>query len=267
MAIVSTFIIPGTKTGKLNSESVSFTITYGVITDDVNDSAVDVAANFAFSVGDTYEGYLISDVGINESADDGFQFEVVLTYGGEATDNPLAEPAKYSIQYQQHEIPVEIDINGQAIVNSAGDQFQEILFKDDSRPIIRIQKNLAAFPSGIALQAKDKVNDAAFLGFAAGQVKFMTISGDPQTHQTIGEYYSVSIEFAVAPDWKKHVLDQGFRYINDDEEKTHILVDNKEISQPALLDGNGGVLPNGGNPVELEFTIYEDEDFSTLFGI
>ena len=126
--------------------------------------------------------------------------------------------------------------------------------------------NLASFPSQLAFQARDKVNSGGFLGFGRGEVKFQTITGQSMNDPNIGQYYAVTVEFAIRKDWKRRVLNQGFRE-KDGNELKRILVDGADTTVPVLLDEDGSKLAQGGTPVELEFEIYEEANFSAIFGI
>ncbi len=248
MTITSECIQPNSRSGKITKESLSYSVTYNVETDDKSDSPVDIAADFTYSVGDSFEGYPVTDIAITESQEDGFSWDVAITYGGENTDNPLDEPASYSISYSPTEVPVDFDINGDAILNSAGDPFNEICFSEEFRPVISVTKNFATYPAGLAENADRTVNSAAFLGFAAGTVRFVGISGNSQYNETIGTYYSVTIEFAIQPTWKKQILNQGFREL-DGGELVMIQLDGKDISQPVPLKADGTKLPGNRSRV------------------
>jgi hypothetical protein len=126
--------------------------------------------------------------------------------------------------------------------------------------------NRATVPFSAAQDAKRTVSSSGVLGLAAGTVRYAGMSFQPQDHDTIGPYYSITIGLALAEDWKTRILNQGFRELDGGELKP-IKKGGKDVSQPVLLDGAGKALSPGGTPVTLTKDIYGEADYVSLFGL
>lgn len=273
MAITSVIQKPGTRSAKTARKSIEFSDQFQIETDDPSDNQITVITHFqsiGYKPGNLINGYRIKSVDYSDN-EDGATWLATVNYGldsesSQQSANPLNDPPKYSISGQSVPLPVDFDSSGNAIVNSAGDPFQELQFIEDERDIIQITKNFATYPSGLAKQARRKVNSGNFLGFGPKEVRYKGMSGSSSYDPTIGVYYTVTVEFETAPSWERELLDQGFRELDGGELK-QIKVDGETISQPVPLDGSGGKLAANGTPVNLAFEFYETANFASIFGI
>lgn len=266
MTVLDVFRKPGTRSGSRTTTSVEGQETWIVVTDDPDDDDVVILDQFV-DPGSTFMGRRIESVSAEEVGDDGYQWEVDVKYSAEAIDNPLLEPIKISMNQQQVQTPTEFDKDGEPILNAAGDPFQEIVFIEDAEDTIQISKNYAAIPYAAGKTAKKKLNSETFLTvFAPGEVRYKGMSATPQEHESLGTYYTVTIEFAIAENWTRKILNQGFRELDDDDELVNVKIKGEPASQPVLLDAAGKQLASGGTPVDLDFDLYESVNFTTLFG-
>ncbi|MFN9291365.1 MAG: hypothetical protein ACK6EB_25105, partial [Planctomyces sp.] len=76
----------------------------------------------------------------------------------ELSENPLVQPAQISWDGENFEEVAIFDRDNKAVLNSAGDPF-EGLFRERTRRIISIVKNVAAVPDWI-ITSEDAVNSA-----------------------------------------------------------------------------------------------------------
>lgn len=200
-------------------------------------------------------------------------WQVVVTYSSVAPEenqqDPLTADPKYSWGSAQFSRPIDFDIND-ALLNSAGDPFDPAIEKEDSRDVLRVTRNEATYSPSIASTYKNKVNSGTFYGYPPGHAKVFDISADSFRHTDGNVYWTVNYEVHFSRDgFQPKVLDQGYRYINSQGDQEHITVKDKEgqeipVSSPKNLDGNGGILPEGGDAVFLDFEIYESANFAGL---
>ncbi len=174
MAVINIIPIAGSRTANQDKDGkVSYSASFSLLTNNQSDSPNFVGFNQPFFVGEIYDGYPIQSVAIAETSDP-CQWTITVNYGeGENPDeNPLSEPWVYSVSYEQHEVPIDYDISGRPILNTAGDPFQEALFIDDARPTLTASKNFGYFPWNIANQYCNTVNRDSVFGAGPGTLKF-----------------------------------------------------------------------------------------------
>lgn len=255
----------GGRNGSITKDAAAQKETWYVEVDDPTHEVEFILAAFA-QPGTVYAGRLVEGLSAQESAD-GYSWLVDVSYTKSAIENPLDEPLKVSGSQSAKQVPVEFDRDGDPILNTAGDPFQEILFAEDFDDTLQLTFNTAAIPFAAAQAAKKTVSSAAVLGLPAGTVRYAGMSFQPQDHETLGTYYTITINLALADDWKTRLLNQGFRELNDDGDLVAMKVDGQPASQPLLLDNAGKRLASDGTPVTLEKDIYGQADYLTLFGI
>jgi hypothetical protein len=191
-------------------------------------------------------------------------------------ENPLARPAEIAWDFQQYTRAVWKDADGKAILNSAGDYFDPPIEVDDSRPVLTITRNEAAFNPALAIDYQDAVNTDPFFGFAARQVKVAKISSQRAFENNVS-YWRTSYEFHMRRDgWKVAVLDQGRRQKGQggdaqgqtDPNKVYQILDGsgQPISDPVPLDGAGRRLASPGPTTAKfrEFEIYKERPFAAF---
>jgi hypothetical protein len=258
----------------------TYSRTFRVITDDKYDGARLVSRAPGIALGNIYDT-TNPHTSVNEqdlqsfcmgikvqcAHVDGCTWEVTFEYGPyDPTihpENPLDQPAEIAWTFAPFESIADEDVNGDAIVNSAGDYFDPPVMKDDSQPVLTITRNEPTFDPLLAAECRDKTNDAPFLGSAPGTVKVMDISGDRQWNAQCQWYWKVRYEFKFdKKTWTRTLLDQGVMEL--DPGGTHQqVIQNSGVpsASPSLLDGSGHVLAHGSPPVYLDFDIYEPIDF------
>ena len=187
----------------------------------------------------------------------------------ELTENPLFQPAAISWDGENFEEVAIFDRDGKAILNSAGDPFEN-LFRERTRRIVSIVKNVSAVPDWI-INSEDAVNSAAFLvdGFSvpAGKAKL----GAPRLGQwqlrNNTRFREMSMTMKLNKDgWTSQPLDAGFRYKDGTSRKIIVNDDSTLPTTPVCLNGAGAVLanPSPTNAVFGAFNIYPAYDFNLL---
>ncbi len=208
--------------------------------------------------------------------------------------NPTDRPATIKWSTAKYNKPAVRDINGNLILNSAGQPFDPPAEKDCSRWTATISKNLEDVPSFI-LDYCDAINSDEFtiqgLNVLPGVAKIMTIEiGDEQSaqisdHEEITYYvFTYTVEFRSAlvmvngvriPEgWTLYLLDQGYHQIDPNDSTKRIAIKDDSVpakftTKPWPLNGSGARLanPTASNAFALPQVIYNSKAFSVLPGI
>lgn len=98
-------------------------------------------------------------------------WDVQVDYSTENTgvDNPLDEPAEFSLEMANYQKAIDKDLDDKPIANSAKQPFDPPVEIDDSRPVLVIVKNraIADFDLSTVLTYQDATNTDVVYGFAA----------------------------------------------------------------------------------------------------
>jgi hypothetical protein len=187
----------------------------------------------------------------------------------ELTENPLNQPAQISWDGENFEEVAIFDRDGDAILNSAGDPF-EGLFRERTRRVISIVKNVAAVPTWI-ITAEDAVNNSSFTvdGFSVptGKAKLSAPRLGPWEKRNGTTFRQMTMTMKLNKDgWTAQPLDAGFRYKDGTARKIITNTDGTMPTQPVCLNGSGLVLANPSplNAVFGSFNVYPALDFNSL---
>lgn len=259
-----------------------YTESWRVVTDYKYDGVVTVGAGFTSFTGVGYGSTYHEDSSAwlqkihckNESFSP-YVWIVTCNYSTEreTSADPTIEPAIITWGGEQFQKPAVYDRNGDAIVNSAGEFFEDPPQMDDSRITAQIQKNVAAVPSWI-LTYKDAVNQSVFtldgisIGVEVAKLQPPSIGQE----QSRGGYAfrQLTLNMHFNPDtWALSILDRGYNEIDPDAPtKRKKILDNDglEPTVPQLLNGLGRKLnnPNLSNAVFLSKDVYNLRDFTVL---
>jgi hypothetical protein len=170
-------------------------------------------------------------------------------------------PAKISGAWEQEIVPVEVDLNGDPIVNTAGDPFDPPVTEPKPIPTLTIQVNLASgdFSESWMEQFFNAVNADTYRGKPAGTVLVQDINFTQEIWTNDDgvdiTYYAVNIKLAYNKDgWQPSILSQGYRK-KDGASLTHIRdKEGRDISAPVPLDEDG--LPLFGDDVTAANVVY-----------
>mgnify|MGYP003336849198 FL=1 len=183
--------------------------------------------------------------------------------------NPLNDPADIQWDGDNFEEIAVFDRNGQACLNSAGDPLQD-LFRERSRRIVTVIKNVATVPSWI-ITNEDAVNSSSFTvdGFSVptGKAKLSAPRLGRWESRNGYTFRQMTMVFKLNKDgWASQPLDAGFRYKNGTRRDIITNSDGTLPSTPVALNGSGAVLanPSPTNAVFLSFNLYPAYDFNLL---
>ncbi|WP_145952325.1 hypothetical protein [Paludisphaera borealis] len=230
-----------------------------------------IVLNMAYNLdGETILGHYLQSLVPTESTDDGIQWDVVGTFaqydptqtGGE---NPLNAKTQWTMRPNIRQIPVDVDSNGVPVRNSAGQRFTQPLTRDYNDGIINVVRNEASIDPALLAAVEQKVNDDLFLGvFPAKTCRFVSAEVSNGFGPDGTPYVTVQYQFALKwSTWVVKLLDQGTVHLESGKQKPNYSSGGVTIkSDPSLLDGSGGLLADGADPVYREFEPYEAIDFS-----
>lgn len=255
--------------------------TWRVLTDDRTIGSKTVRSACPVSIGNVYSYAGETDAGaycLNISADqeqvaegDGLSWIVAADYGPyDPTVNPqspLDRPCEVSWTYATFEEVIDEDKNGNAVVNSAYDYFDPPITRDRSRPILVVDRYERGFSVSLTDMYNDSVNSDEWFGADPGTVKLKPVGAQLLRDPDIGWYWKRHYEFEYNPKgWKIRPLDQGMRKLagTTPEKQIPITVGGSLATAPVLLDGEGGELAPGSDPVYLEFEDLTEVPFADL---
>ena len=182
-------------------------------------------------------------------------------------DNPLDRDTVWRVDWETIQEVVSEDNQGQAIVNSAGQPFNESIYEDRRMPVLVARKNYADWAEILDIGAEydRSINSTTFQGFEAQKVKWGgVVCSDPQWENGV-KFYEAAFRFVVnSKKWFRNILDRGIVYLDGGELKNFRDADGQVIGDPQLLDGSGGKLPQGQVGVALPFYINEEKNFNSI---
>lgn len=270
-----------------------FKRTLRVLTDNATDGPITVRAYLAdhdINIGKTYGYESESDIGAVVNSlelnpdDDGLGWTVTVNYGawprfGEVSEDPLDQPPEIDVSFREFESPVERDVDGNAILNSAADPYNPTLSRDDSRLVVTVVRNEPAQNLPRAAAIRNTVNQYAFMGFEPRMVKAAAPKATLMWHPNVygNFYWKLTYTFevndqvikdvddnVVAQGWDAYVLDAGFNELDVDGNRVPITLSGEQPSEPVPLDGNGAKLASDADPVFLAYKVYPEYDYSFL---
>jgi hypothetical protein len=211
-------------------------------------------------------------------SEDGLQWLVTAGYGPfdaqQMPENPMDQPIRVNWGFAEFQKVAVTDIEGAAIVNSAGERFTSAAEIEDSRPVLSITRNEPTFDPAVAAAYKDAINTDTFFGGDPGTWKVVKLDGDLTWSQNAGWYYVVNYEFQFNPEnWLLKIDDNGLRETSDDGSLIPIVKKDASgkaiwpcgpVTDPCLLDGQGKQLGEGASPVILTFHVRKELAFQDL---
>lgn len=187
----------------------------------------------------------------------------------ELNRNPLYDPAVITWDGENFEEVAFQDRNGDAILNSAGDPFENLM-RERSRRIATVVKNVLGVPSWV-IEQENAVNSAAFVldGYviAAGLAMLAQPSISEWKKRNTYDFRTITFQIKLNRDgWSLKPLDAGFSYIAGGQKRRAVNPDGTDPTTPICLNGSGGMLsnPTPATAVFGSFNVYPSFDFNLL---
>lgn len=209
----------------------------------------------------------------------GVAYRVSATYSTESEQftNPIDEPPIVRWIYERTTKIIETDINGNAILNKAGDKYENPFEIPDVIEAFTYTRNLPYNPRAMAKQFRNKINSGAWLDYAARTALCSGIEiSDRQSamiSETVKQYYwTVTAEVTIKEDeWKLTALEQGYRekiggnlvdiFVPDEDGNPS----EERVQFPILLNNIGRAqLEDPKVPIFTDWYVFGEEDFSGL---
>lgn len=200
-------------------------------------------------------------------------------------DNPLTEPVRRWIEFEDIQEPIEKARNIEALTglgraaetegpiqDAAGGEPSSPLMRTRRVPVLCARKNYATLDEIIAIEATygNTVSNATYKGAAARHAAYRSIEcSQPQIGGGI-EYYTGVIRIAFKnSEWYFPMVNRGFAYFNDAGELVEATVKDKDgnkvpSAQPVLLQLDGKRLPDGEIGTVINWLTESEANYSTL---
>lgn len=132
--------------------------------------------------------------------------------GSEPPDeNPLLRPVQYSLEWSAFTKVISKDIDGEPLLNSAGDLFENVEI-DSADPVLVCVKNMFPLEDIIALAIayRNAVNEEEFFGAPPRTCKMEAISSGPLMEENGYQYYQVTFRIQFKEEtWDLFIVNRG----------------------------------------------------------
>lgn len=280
MAVVHCKEVTGRDGSEDNVAKKRYTRTFQLLTDDPTDGAKVVKehaelpgygdvweqVDAAGDVTDTDDEAFCVEKRVSQVDGENFQnWQVVCEYVGRG--DPTREPADVQWNTTKFQKAVQRDADGKLIANSARDPFEAGLTKDANRFQVTITKNVLTWNPAAVASFVDTTNEDPFLldrhppGLARGTCKLSSLGATAVWYDDLSDIHYWKRTAVVEVDlagWNAVPLDAGFQAVvsvpgvapvGGLKKGKIVLADGTTPSTPQPLNGAGGKLPVGADPV------------------
>lgn len=216
-----------------------------------------------------------------KQTEDLYWWEVAVNYSSQTTDptrtqieNPTLRPPDISWSGESVEIALVKDYDftadepnaGSPILNSANEAFDPPPTTTEELLILNYSRNVISIDPVARVGQKNKTNSLTWFGFDPNVAKLADWNANLQFENNVSFWRETFVIKIAKRDyfWWFNPLDQGFFRIVGGERQLILDSAGRALQAPTLLDGTGGELPVGDDPVFLSFVILGSFDFNTL---
>ena len=181
---------------------------------------------------------------------------------GDMPMSPLAEPPVISWFHAASNEPIDTDVNGSPILNSALESYDPPMTEDFYDVVLRVERNEMTYNRAMAADYAGAVNSDTWLGYGPGHARCRVFTGN-KAYTNFWAYFRVIYEFQMRYSevrtrdpggtivtrvigWLRRMRDEGYRELTgatlaDGSPEVRTIVDKEgsPISQPQPLDGSG----------------------------
>jgi hypothetical protein len=189
---------------------------------------------------------------------------------GQSNVSPLLRPIRYRGQKMVATRPIVRDKDGNLVVNSALEEFDEPLEGETVYPMLIATRNIASLTQWISDLATflHSVNSSGYRSQAARTWWCADIELSDIIYEDGTAYFQETWSLAFNPDlWDERLLDRGWKVLNDESpaKKVNATDDKgKLVQEPVLLNGFGKKLATGANPVARVFRVKRENSWATM---
>jgi len=214
------------------------------------------------------------------------QLKYDTDYQDKDKDDPDEDPTNpetwvwhWSMDFMEREKAAQYEVDegydegrGKGIVNSAGEPFDPTIMIPEFLPVFTFTRKMleadaVAYTKQFAVGYTGVMNNNIFWGRAAKDARIIGASvSPPETFQSGGiDLRNRTFTWQIGFNWDSwdvSVIDQGSYYIAAGKRVSFISPEGQPYV--GLLDGNGGAVAIGGDPVLRTFTVFEEKDYGRL---
>ena len=197
-----------------------------------------------------------------------------LKLGGEGNPrqenkNPTLRPPTLSGNFNLIRTPAVQDLDGQWVLNSAGDPFDKPKYIESGAPTITFVQNMPTMPGRDLNRFYRAVNSTEFLGWPKDEARLnnFSFSGAVWENTFVYWQYHYTFEFGAHVTQDELIVDYGYQELKpgSDSEKVR-MKDAFGNFAPDKLDGQGRRYSGPkGEAVYREFRFFKRMDFNELF--
>lgn len=158
--------------------------------------------------------------------------------------NPLNLPTRFRMDFTTAEVAAFEDVDGNPIVNSAGDPYDPPLTREVTRATLTAMRNETPASVDLATLAalSNTLNADVWNGFPPKTVRLAPIKLPEIAFSQVNNsfYFPMEYVFDINFDtWVKQVLNAGFRQLDADGNLVPILINGQPATVPVPLDEEG----------------------------
>lgn len=156
--------------------------------------------------------------------------------------NPVNIPPLFRFDINLVAVPAIVDVDGNPIVNSAGDYYDPPVEREVAKVTLTVNRNEASPNPAVLLALTNVVNLTAWNGFPPKTVKFNcpTMPVVQYCQATSSFFWPMEYVFDVNFDtWVKQVLNRGLRQLDASGNLVPIYINGQPLSDPVFLDEDG----------------------------
>jgi len=182
--------------------------------------------------------------------------------------NPLDNKPRVSLEWQPEDVVIDVDLEGNPVVNKAGDPFDPSVMRSYNIGILRIQQNRAELDRSLIFDYQDAINLDTFCGFEPGTVRALPV-GFHSDYANGTKFYPHNFQFMIdRRGWNRPIANVGLRELVDGQVQP-IMLGGVAATSPVPLDEEGLAIPppvDSSSIVQLPFKFYPETDMTSVFG-
>lgn len=233
---------------------------YQVKTNDINDDVVDAlyandGTTAVDDVGDTWGSTKAKSKRATAFSEDLLTYEVTVEYSSETDpadsfpENPLSMPNQYAYSGENVTEPYFRDVDGDPVVNSAGDDYAELPQRERNPRTITITRNVATFDDSVAQPYIERINSSSVsingVSYNARKCRITNYDATGPHEQNGVEYWTETIVIKCrAEGWDDKLEDRGLNELDSGKVKPILDTKHEPVVSPYPLNGAGVKKPN-----------------------
>jgi hypothetical protein len=213
--------------------------------------AIDIGSAHPTDVGQRCLGITVASDGQEAcplDSSESIKWKIEVSYGlwnileRSPDGNPIHIPLRFRFEFTGVSTPAFVDVDGNAIVNSAGDYYDPPVEYERLHASLVVRRNESAPNINLVAAWSNTVNLKAWNGFPPKTARLMPIRIPEIMYSQVTNsfYWPMEYEFEINFDtWVKQILNQGFRQLDAEGQLVPIFINGQPIDTPLMLDEDG----------------------------